>query len=83
MNLRKLETFYWAAKLGSFTAASQRLNATQSTVSMRIQELEREFDVQLFDRSRRNARVTEIGREIIYYAERCPAGQRLLRRAAR
>lgn len=69
MNLRKLETFYWAAKLGSFTAAAQRLNATQSTVSMRIQELEREFAVTLFDRSQRAARVTTIGRELMQYAE--------------
>jgi DNA-binding transcriptional LysR family regulator len=69
MNLRKLETFYWAARLGSFTAAAERLNATQSTVSMRIQELEREFDVVLFDRSQRSARVTPVGREMMHYAE--------------
>lgn len=70
MNLRRLETFYWAAKLGSFTAAADRLNATQSTVSMRIQELEREFSVTLFDRSQRTARVTAIGRELMPYVER-------------
>lgn len=69
MNLRKIETFYWAAKLGSFTAAAQRLNATQSTVSMRIQELEREFAVPLFDRSQRAAHVTVRGRELMQYAE--------------
>lgn len=69
MNLRKLETFYWAAKLGSFTAAAERMNATQSTVSMRIQELEREFAVLLFDRSQRVARVTVLGRELMQYAE--------------
>lgn len=69
MNLRKLETFYWAAKLGSFTSAAERLNATQSTVSMRIQELEREFNVLLFDRSQRAARVTDVGRELLDYAE--------------
>lgn len=69
MNLKRLETFYWAAKLGSFTAAADRLNATQSTVSMRIQELEREFDAELFDRSQRAARVTPLGRELIQYAE--------------
>jgi len=68
MNLRRLETFYWAARLGSFTAAAERLNATQSTVSMRIQELEREFGVPLFDRSQRSARVTATGRELVQYA---------------
>src|SRR6516165_2843913 len=55
MNLRQLETFYWVAKLGSFSAAADRLNATQSTVSMRIQDLERDFGHTLFDRGRRGA----------------------------
>lgn len=64
-----LETFYWAAKLGSFTAAAERLNATQSTVSMRIQGVEQAFGVQLFDRSRRVARITARGRELMHYAE--------------
>jgi DNA-binding transcriptional LysR family regulator len=69
VNLKQLETFYWAAKLGSFTAAAQRVNSTQSTVSMRIHELEQEFGVDLFDRSQRTARVTARGRELIRYAE--------------
>jgi len=69
VNLKQLETFYWAAKLGSFTAAAERLSATQSTVSMRIQELERDFGVALFDRQLRSARVTAKGRELVHYAE--------------
>jgi DNA-binding transcriptional LysR family regulator len=69
MNLRRIETFYWAAKLGSFSAAAARLNATQSTVSMRIQDLEREFGFTLFERGRRGARVTFKGREVMRYAE--------------
>lgn len=70
MNLKQLETFYWAAKLGSFTAASERLHATQSTVSMRIHDLEADLGVELFDRSQRTARVTPRGRELFGYAER-------------
>lgn len=69
MNLKQLETFYWAVKLGSFTAASERLNATQSTVSMRIQDLEHSFGVELFDRTQRSARVTARGRELMRYTE--------------
>ncbi len=69
MNLKQLETFYWAAKLGSFTAAAERVNSTQSTVSMRIHELEHELGVELFDRSQRNARVSGRGRDLIRYAE--------------
>lgn len=69
MNLRQLETFYWAVKLGSFIAAAGRLNSTQSTVSMRIQELERDLGVELFDRSLRTARVTPKGRDLAQMAE--------------
>ena len=70
MNIKQLETFYWAAKLGSFTAAAERLNATQSTVSMRIQDLEQTLDSALFDRSQRTARLTAKGRELMGYAEK-------------
>lgn len=69
MNLKQVETFYWAAKLGSFSSAAQRLNATQSTISMRIIELERDLGVELFDRSQRTARPTAKGRELLGYAE--------------
>ena len=40
---------YWAAKLGSFTAAAGRLNTTQSVISMRVRELE----AQLVESARR------------------------------
>jgi DNA-binding transcriptional LysR family regulator len=69
INIKQLQTFYWAAKLGSFTAAAERLNATQSTVSMRIQDLEGAFDCPLFDRSQRTARLTAKGRELVVYVE--------------
>lgn len=70
VNFKRIETFYWAARLNSFTAAAAKLYATQSTVSMRIQELENEFGVKLFDRRLRTVRVTEAGRELMTYAER-------------
>ncbi len=69
MNIKQLETLYWAAKLGSFTAAAERLNSTQSTISMRIHDLELDFGVALFDRSQRTARVTAKGRELVRYVE--------------
>lgn len=70
MKLRQIETFFWVVKLGSFSAAAERLHATQSTISMRIQELEKGFGVELFDRSQRSARLTPKGRELVEYAER-------------
>ncbi|WP_169333031.1 LysR family transcriptional regulator [Afipia felis] len=69
MNIRQLETFFWSAKLGSFVAASERLRATQSTVSMRIQELERVLGVALFERNQRSLRLTAKGRALLPLAE--------------
>lgn len=69
MNIKQLETFYWIERLGSFSAAAERVFATQSTVSMRIQELEQSLGVKLFDRSRRTARLTPKGKELVPFVE--------------
>jgi DNA-binding transcriptional LysR family regulator len=70
MNMRQLETFFWAAKLGTFTAAADRLKATQSTVSMRIKELERDLGILLFDRRQRTPRLTTSGRSLLPHADK-------------
>lgn len=69
MNLKQLETFVAIVQSGSFNAAAERLNATQSTISARIQELEHLLGTPLFDRSARRALLTAKGRELIPYAE--------------
>jgi DNA-binding transcriptional LysR family regulator len=68
LTLRQLETFIQVVELGTFERASQRLNATQSTVSKRISELEEATGLSLFDRSRRNARLTEEGEQLLELA---------------
>jgi DNA-binding transcriptional LysR family regulator len=70
VHFKHLETFYWAARLGSFTAAADRLHSTQSTVSMRISELELRFGVEFFDRRQRRVRLTSKGEELMAYVER-------------
>lgn len=70
MTLQQLETFFWTVTLGSFSAAAERLYATQSAVSMRVRELERTLGVDLFDRTHRTARLTPKGRELMDYASR-------------
>lgn len=67
MNMKQLETFYWVERLGSFSAAAERVHATQSTISMRIQELEQSLGVKLFDRAHRMARLTPKGKELLPY----------------
>ncbi|MGE3624942.1 MAG: LysR family transcriptional regulator [Hyphomicrobiales bacterium] len=69
MNLKQIETFIWIARLGSFAAAGQRLNTTQSAISTRIHELELDLGVQLFVRGRRAASLTAKGQELLDMAE--------------
>jgi DNA-binding transcriptional LysR family regulator len=69
MNLKQIETFLWIARLGGFAAAAERLNATQSAVSARIQELEQALGVKLFERGRRAAHLTAKGQELVAMAE--------------
>lgn len=69
LNIKRLETFLWIARLGSFAAAAHRLNSTQSTISVRIQELEQSLGVELFDRSHRAVQLTPKGVELLPMAE--------------
>lgn len=67
--LKQIETFFWAARLGSFARTAQHLNATQSAVSMRIIEIEEQLQLPLFDRTQRTARLTPEGALLLPYAE--------------
>ena len=69
ITFKQLEAIYWITELGSFAAAADRLNTTQSAISKRVQELEQQFSVEIFDRSKRTARLTEKGAEILHYAK--------------
>jgi DNA-binding transcriptional LysR family regulator len=82
MNIRQLETFYWIAQLGTFSAAAERLNTSQASVSARIRELEEELDVALFDRIGRQVQLTVKARELLLHAEKVVAAAAQLRLAA-
>lgn len=82
MNIRQLETFYWIARLGTFSAAAERLATSQANVSARIRELENELDVLLFDRIGRQVQLTVKGRELLVHAEKVVADAAQLRLAA-
>ncbi|HLS42891.1 MAG TPA: LysR family transcriptional regulator [Paenalcaligenes sp.] len=70
MTFQQLEAFYWVSSLGSFSAASDRLFVTQSTISMRIRKLEKDLGVELFDRSSHSIQLTLSGLEFMQYARR-------------
>lgn len=69
MTFKQLEAIYWVAQLGGFSQAAIKLHATQSAISKRIHELEDMFNMPLFDRSMRTARLTEKGEEMVQIAK--------------
>ena len=70
MKIRNLDTFYWIATLGSFRAASEKLNLTQPAISARIQVLEQDLGAEVFIREMRNAELTQEGRRLFPFAEK-------------
>lgn len=64
-----LETLCWIARLGSFTAAAERLNTTQPAVSKRVKDLEDALGVSLFHRQGRRMELTIQGRDLVARAQ--------------
>ena len=62
MNLEHLKTFHVVASLGSFTEAAKALYMTQPAVSQQIQGIEHALRNPLFDRSKRQIRLTAKGK---------------------
>jgi LysR family transcriptional regulator, glycine cleavage system transcriptional activator len=61
--LSTLEGFEAAARLGSFAAAAEALNLTQSAVSHQVRLLEESLGLKLFRRLHRRAVLTDAGRD--------------------
>src|SRR5690554_3889171 len=59
--LRNIQTFLATARTGSFSAASRALKVSPSVVMTRVDQLEREMGVRLFERSTRRLTLTPIG----------------------
>jgi aminoethylphosphonate catabolism LysR family transcriptional regulator len=65
MYSRWLEAFHSVARLGSFTAAGEKLGVGQPTVSTHVKSLEDHFRVELFYRDGRTIRLTPIGEALL------------------
>lgn len=68
LDLRQLETFIKVVDLKSFSGAAEKLYITQPTVTNHIQNLEKELDTILINRSGKNISLTEAGRLLYKYA---------------
>src|SRR5262249_23910948 len=69
MDLRDLNVFATAARLGSVTKAAKSLSTVQSNVTARIRLLDRGVAVQLFDRTHRGITLTPKGQQLLPYAQ--------------
>jgi DNA-binding transcriptional LysR family regulator len=69
MNLHDLETFVSIARLGGVTRAAGQLHRSQPAITRRINLLESQLRVPLFENGRSRARLTEAGRTFLPYAE--------------
>ena len=62
MKLQHLKYFVAVFEEGSFSAGAQRVNATQSGLSMHVRQLEDRYQVQLLNRSSTGVTPTEVGK---------------------
>ena len=69
MELKYLNTFHTIVAEGSFAKAAQKLNYTQSTITFQIDQLEKDFSIQLFEKIGRNMVLTKAGQQFLPYVE--------------
>jgi LysR family hydrogen peroxide-inducible transcriptional activator len=67
-SVKHLQYLTALGELGSFSKAADACNVTQSTLSLGIQELERQMALTLFERSRKNIIPTPAGKKAIIHA---------------
>ncbi len=79
MDIELLRTFLEVARLRHFGQAGEALHLTQAAVSARIKLLESQLGVRLFDRFKRDIRLTPEGNRLIRHAELLIAGWRKAR----
>jgi len=70
MDWKRLETFYYVAKCGSFSAAAHQLSLNQSSLSRSIQNLEKELQFPIFHRFPRGLELTQKGQTLYQTAQR-------------
>lgn len=70
MELSDLTVFAAVARCGGITRAAGELNTVQSNVTARVQTLEAEIGLPLFERHNRGVRLTDAGKRLLPYAER-------------
>jgi len=79
MDIELLRTFLELHRTRHFSRTADALHLTQAAVSSRLKSLETQLGVTLFERSRRQMRLTPEGARLIRHSERLLAGWRVAR----
>lgn len=69
MTITQLQYVLAVAEYQNFTLAAEKCFVTQPTLSMQIQKIEEELEIQIFDRSKKPIQLTEIGKKIVAQAK--------------
>ena len=69
-DLGKLVLFHDVVELGGFSAAARKWHLNHSTVSKHVKTLERQFRVQLLERTSRSMRLTAAGEIVLEHSRR-------------
>jgi Transcriptional regulator len=69
VNIQQMRYVAAIANNGSFREAAKKLYISQPSLSHAIKELEKELDVQLFERTRQGASLTSDGRDFFQYTQ--------------
>ncbi len=70
MTITQLQYVLAVAEHKNFTLAAEKCFVTQPTLSMQIQKIEEELNVQIFDRSKKPIQLTDIGQKIVNQAKK-------------
>lgn len=65
MDIQQIQYFLEVVRSENFSVAAENLYTTQSSVSKNIKSLEKELNIQLFDRSKRQIQLTEAGKLVL------------------
>lgn len=68
MTITQLQYVLAVAEHRNFTLAAEKCFVTQPTLSMQVQKLEDELDIQIFDRGKKPISITESGQKIVEQA---------------
>jgi len=75
VRIEQLEILAVVARLGSFRRAAEELHISQPALSESVRSLERELGIDLLERGRHGATVSDSGRELfphcLLYTSRC------------